>query len=119
MNIKIFEKPKVIIWFKVYAILLSLIYLFMVIISPIFLLSGESDVIIAGLLIIILCFPFFIISILPVFLPRKPWVWVYSLIIIGIGMTSACCLPASLPLLIFWLKPDVKRFYGYKEKYLT
>ena len=119
MTIQINSRPKVIIWFKVYAILLSLIYFFMVIISPIFLLSGESGFILSGLFIIILCFPLFIISILPVFLPRRPWVWVYSLIIIGIGMTSACCLPASLPLLIFWLKPDVKRFYGYKEKYLT
>ncbi len=118
MTIQINSRPKVIIWFKVYAILLSLIYFFMVIISPIFLLSGESGFIL-GLFIIILCFPLFIISILPVFLPRRPWVWVYSLIIIGIGMTSACCLPASLPLLIFWLKPEVKRFYGYKEKYLT
>ena len=119
MTIQITHRPKVVIWFKVYAVLLSLIYLFMVIISPIFFTTGDSDAIITGLFIIILCIPFFIISILPVFLPRKPWVWIYSVVIIGIGMTSACCLPACIPLLIFWLKPEVKRFYGYKEKYLN
>lgn len=48
----------------------------------------------------------------PFFLPRRPWVWVYDLVIICLGMTSACFLPASIPLLIFWMKPDVKAHFG-------
>ena len=46
------------------------------------------------------------------FLKPQPWVWVYSLVLICIGMTSACCIPACVPLLIFWLKPEVQRWYG-------
>lgn len=45
-------------------------------------------------------------------LPRKPWVWIYGMVLICIGMTSACCLPASIPLLIFWIKPETKIFFG-------
>lgn len=46
------------------------------------------------------------------FLPRKPWAWIYGMVLISIGMTSACCLPASIPLLIFWIKPETKIFFG-------
>jgi hypothetical protein len=46
------------------------------------------------------------------FLPRKSWVWILGLVLICIGLTSACCLPASIPLLIFWIKPEMKAFYG-------
>jgi hypothetical protein len=27
-------------------------------------------------------------------------------------MTSACFLPACIPLLIYWIKPDVKAYFG-------
>jgi MFS family permease len=46
------------------------------------------------------------------FLKPQPWVWSYSLVLICLGMTSACCIPACVPLLIFWLKPEVQRWYG-------
>lgn len=48
----------------------------------------------------------------PFFLPRKPWVWIYDIVLIGIGMTSCALWPATIPLLIFWLKPQVQRYYG-------
>ncbi len=46
------------------------------------------------------------------FLPKKPWAWIYHLVLIGVGFTSVCCLPVTIPLLLEWLKPDVKRFFG-------
>lgn len=58
-----------------------------------------------------LCVPY---AIAP-FLPRKSWVWVFGLVLICIGLTSLCCLPVCIPLLIAWLKPDVKQFYGRTE----
>jgi hypothetical protein len=45
-------------------------------------------------------------------LPRRPWAWIYGLVLICIGLTSCCCLPASIPLLLAWLKPETKAFYG-------
>jgi hypothetical protein len=39
-------------------------------------------------------------------------VWVFGLVLICLGLSSACCLPACIPLLIFWLKPEMKAFYG-------
>jgi hypothetical protein len=46
------------------------------------------------------------------FLPNKSWVWIYGIVMIGIGMTSLCCLPATIPLLIFWLKPETRQYFG-------
>ena len=45
------------------------------------------------------------------FLPRKPWVWVFDLVLICLGFAT-CCLPASIPLLIFWIRPEVQAYYG-------
>lgn len=44
-------------------------------------------------------------------LPRRKWAWVLGLVLICIGMTSVCCLPAAIPLLIWWIKPETKEYY--------
>ena len=46
------------------------------------------------------------------FLPLRPWAWIYHLVLIAVGMTSACCLPASVPLLLFWIKPETRAYFG-------
>ncbi|WP_394829599.1 hypothetical protein [Pendulispora albinea] len=46
------------------------------------------------------------------FLPKKPWAWTYHVVLIGMGLTSLCCLPVTLPLLLQWLKPEAKSFFG-------
>jgi len=106
-------------WFVVYCILMALLYLALVglgfgylLVEPAKLEVNSSEAeflgpvfIVAGLL---LFFPF----VSAPFLPRKPWVWIFDLVLICIGLTSACCLPAAIPLLIFWLKPETKLFFG-------
>ena len=47
------------------------------------------------------------------FVPRRPWGWIYSVILIGLGLTSCCLLPATIPLLIYWIKPEVKQYYNF------
>jgi hypothetical protein len=46
------------------------------------------------------------------FLPPKPWTWIYGIVAIGIGLSGLCCLPAAVPLLIYWLKPETKAYFG-------
>jgi len=45
-------------------------------------------------------------------LAPAPWVWTYQLVLIAIGLTSPCCLPMSIPLLVGWIRTDTKAFYG-------
>jgi len=46
------------------------------------------------------------------FLPRRPGVWVYDVVLIALGLTSACLWPITIPLLIFWIKPENKLWFG-------
>lgn len=40
--------------------------------------------------------------------------WVYGIVMISIGLTSPGCVPMAVPLLIFWIKDDTKRWYEAK-----
>jgi hypothetical protein len=100
-----------------YCIFVALLYLALLAMMP-FLIAQESaqappgadatPVIVITAVIVI---PFFLIFALAPFLPKKPWAWIYHLVLICLGM-SGCTIVASIPLLIFWLKPETKAFFG-------
>lgn len=46
------------------------------------------------------------------FIPPQPWAWIYHLVLIGIGMTSCCCLPFSIALMVYWFKPETQAWFG-------
>ncbi len=46
------------------------------------------------------------------FVKGKPWGWVYGIVLIALGMTSCCLWPITIPLIIQWVKPEMKRFFG-------
>jgi hypothetical protein len=111
--------PPVVIWFKVYAWVLAGLYLLVAAMSLIFFLvphqkleMGPSEAIVAGSICLAMGLFFTVACLPPLISGPRPWSWVYSLVLICVGMTSPCFLPASIPLLIFWLKPEVKTYYG-------
>jgi hypothetical protein len=111
--------PKVILWFKIYSGFLCLLYLCTAAFSLVFFLTDPTDTEmpaiaarITGALLLVLGLGLFGACLLPLVLRPRPWLWTYDLVIICIGMTSACILPASIPLLIYWLKPEAKQYFG-------
>ncbi len=115
--------PGVVTWFKVYAALMALVYLllmglgiFMIVagasLEGMEELQGDASPIVIGVLYAIMGFVFAIVFAVGLFLPRKPWGWIMGIVLIALGMTSLCCLPATIPLLIFWLKPEAKAYFG-------
>lgn len=54
----------------------------------------------------------FLLYILALFGGRRPWVHTLGVVLIALTMTSICCMPISIPLLIAYNKHDVKRWYG-------
>ena len=116
------ERPGVVTWFTVYALLMALVYLLLAgfgvaifVVGPEQFQTAENDaqaMTIQGVVFIVmglaLCVPF---AIAP-FLPRKPGVWIYDLVLICLGLTSCACLPITIPLLIFWIKPENKLWFG-------
>ena len=102
-------------WFKVYVGVLTAIYLICVVVGVVLLFApfgGSSEDIMGQRLngavygfIGLVCLVVYGIGL---FLPKRPWAWVYGIVLIGLGMSSCCLLPATIPLLIFWLKPEMK-----------
>jgi hypothetical protein len=77
--------------------------------------AGRSDEIVMkiyGFAIAGISLPLAIVYGAAPFFPRKPWAWAAHMALIALGMTSACCIPACLPLLLFWLKPETKTMFG-------
>jgi hypothetical protein len=116
------ERPGVVTWFSVYAIAMAVVYLLLagfgvtiLVVGPEQFETNRNDaqaMAVQGVVFIVLglalCVPF---GIAP-FLPRKPGVWIYDLVLICLGLTSCACLPITIPLLIFWLKPETKLWFG-------
>jgi lipopolysaccharide export LptBFGC system permease protein LptF len=57
---------------------------------------------------------FFAVFLVASILPPKPYNWIVGIIMIAIGMTSCCMWPAVIPLLIYWIKPETREFFGRK-----
>ncbi|REJ75927.1 MAG: hypothetical protein DWQ47_09860 [Acidobacteria bacterium] len=52
------------------------------------------------------------LSLVGVFIRRKPSAWSFGWFLIILGIISCILLPAAIPLLVYWLKPDLKIFLG-------
>ena len=59
---------------------------------------------------------FTIPMIIAVFLPRRPWAWTYGIVMLWLGILislGGCCLmiAATIPLIIYWSKPECKAWF--------
>lgn len=112
-------RPGVISWFMAYCILMALLYGVLAVMGIVILLiptaSQSPDQMVAmiqGVVLIVMGVALAGLFGVAPFLPRRPWVWIYDLVLICLGLTSVCCLPATIPLLILWIKPEAKAWFG-------
>lgn len=113
-------KPPVIKWYVVYSIAMALLYIGCTVFggflsfADLSSFSAGRDLMgmkIQGIIMLVVGIPLFFLYAAAPFLPRKPWNWIFSMVLICIGMTSCCCIPACIPLLIFWIKPETKQYF--------
>jgi hypothetical protein len=116
-------RPPVIFWYKVYCAFMTVLYLLAVVMCVLCFVTFVSDAevresgveyIVASVLLIAVNLAFLLPNIVALFLRPRPWVWIYGLVIICLGMHSCCWLPACVALLIFWFKPETKAYFGWK-----
>ena len=110
--------PAVVYWYRVYAALMTFIYFISFAGSLLALVFGkhwmrEAEMppwLIGGYLLFLAFMSLGLggIFVASFFLKPSPGAWTYHIILICLGMTSACFIPFSVPLLIFWLQDPVK-----------
>lgn len=113
------SKPKVITWYKIYcgvmifiALLLIFYGLLLLLLDPIdTAMESSEEAIILGVTFLIIGTIFVTFYAIPLVARPRPWGWVYGFVAMGLGMTSCCSLPAAIPLLIYWLKPETKAYF--------
>ena len=74
--------------------------------------AQAEEMMISGIIYAVLGVPFAAAFAVAFFLPRKSWNWIVGIVFIAFGMTSCCFLPAVVPLLIYWIKPETKAYFG-------
>ncbi len=117
--------PSVVTWFRVYAGVMTFIYMLLLVVAVLILAfapsladgdNPEEVLLIQGTVFAVISLPLGGMFIIGAFMPVKPWAWIYGIVLIGLGMTSCCCLPATIPLLIFWIKPETQTYFGRASK---
>ena len=106
-------------WYRVYCVALAFLYLavtglgFFLLFVPVETQRYDADELwFMGLAYAILGIVFFFIFAVASLLPPRPYNWIVGIVMIAIGMTSCCLWPAVIPLLINWVKPETKAFFG-------
>lgn len=77
--------------------------------------NSATELLITGVILIAVGLGLSIVFGLAPFLRPAPWLWVYHIVLIAIGLTSVCCFPICIPLLIAWIKPETKAYF-YQPK---
>ena len=115
------QPPRVVFWERVYCGVMGAVYLLLVVGSVVAAVFHDSiadantspgEVLFGSVAIGGLSAVFAAVFLAGLFVPRRRWAWVYHLVLMGIGMTSCACLPFVVPLLVFWLRPEVQAYYG-------
>lgn len=115
------DRPSAVVYYKAFCGFMAFVYvlvaglgvllLFLPTIAPSPTGPQDSEALIAGGMYIVIGLGLTIPYTLGIFLGRRPWVHTYGIIMIGLTMTSCMCIPIALPLLLAWLKPEVKAWY--------
>jgi hypothetical protein len=115
--------PEAVYYFRIYAIvmLLSLLGFFgfglWLMLEPMMKRTGvplnPSDWI-GGFILAAIAGVFMVPHAIVLFAGRAKWVYTLAVVLIGMSMLwNSCCLPVTIPLLIVWMKPETKRWYGH------
>ena len=103
-------QPRVVFWFKIYCLGLAFVSFILLLLS--FKLIFD-DVQPWGASFFLSSIASLIVSILPIYLPRKDWVWIFNLTVLGISLTNLITIPVGVPLIVLYAKPEVRKFYRY------
>ncbi len=127
-------KPSVLIWYKAYCVAMALMYGLVLLLGVVMLMAPaffkdylgsagkgaeELDQVasqVIGGVYVIMGVLLALLYVAGAFLPARPWAWIVGIVLIALSFTSCCCIPVSIPLLIYWIKPATKVYFYSAEE---
>lgn len=113
---------KTLMWYRIYLGVIAVLQLvvaglgiFIVAFIPRTGAKEETEALITGWVYMVAGIFFFLFFAVAIFFPRKPWNWIFGFVTMALGMTSCCFLPALIPLIIYWVKPETQAYFGRKQ----
>ena len=114
--------PGVLAGYRAYCVFMALLYFALVGVG-IFLLAADGTLLndldmssfeatLTAIVTIVICAPLMVGFGAGLFVPRTKFGWTVGLVLICIGLTSACCMIVCVPLLFYWLKRETKAFFN-------
>ena len=115
-------RPAALKWFIAYSVFMAVVYALCIGGGAVIILRPDlwSDTVqpedleaarVGGISLVLISVPLMVAFAAAPLLPRKKWAWVYHIVLIAVGLTSVCCMPATVPLLIYYLRPDVRAWF--------
>ena len=108
-------------WYRVYCGVMVALYLltialgvFLAVAQPDTREYNSEETLVMGIIYAVVGAIFFLVFAVALFLPRKSYNWIVGIVMMALGLTSCCFVPFLVPLLIYWLKPETKAYFGRK-----
>lgn len=113
-------QDKVWAWYIVFCVVMSVLYVLCAVagigllaFAPAAPSKDRFEAIVQGVALVIVGPLFLIPYAAAPFMGKKPWTWYYGLGLLAFASTGGCCLwPITIPLIVQWLKPDIKAMFG-------
>ena len=117
-------RPPAVGYARIFAVAMSLLYVGCALFGVVSLLGGAAadaahseqriELMIKGVIMLVMGVPLAILCAYAFIRTEQRTKGMYTLHLVlqGLACTSCCCIPAALPLLLAWLKPEVKQWYG-------
>jgi hypothetical protein len=113
--------PAVLLWQRLYCAAMAALYLLFAALGVLMAVFRQQlvdetntplEVLVVGLVFVVMGIALALPFAAAPFLPRRRWVWVLHLVLIALGMTSCACIPVTVPLLVFWIRPATQAWFG-------
>lgn len=122
--------PPVVGWYKAYVAFMAVLAFLYILLGLVILRFAPNivassrdttlvEVKMQALILMIVGIVFFIAYVVALILPKSSGAWVYHLIVIAFGLTNCCLWPATIPLMIAWLKPQTQQWFGRYDPFTS
>lgn len=113
-------RPPVVLAYRVYSFLLAVTWSLIALLGVVFLTRADewaneqyprSHFFVYGGSLLAFGITFGALYLASLAFPRRPWAWTAQFVLIALGLTNVCMLPAALALLLVWRRPETRDWF--------